>query len=74
MFAVFGIDIREIAVLAIVAALAAVLVWPGWRVCSEAGFPGPLGLVVLVPGGVFILLGVLAFADWPTPRDRPSDT
>ena len=41
-----------------------------WRVCSKAGFPGALGLFVLIPGlGFFIVLFVLAFIEWPIERE-----
>ncbi len=41
-----------------------------WRVFSKAGFPGALGLLVLIPGlGFFIVLIVLAFAEWPIEQE-----
>jgi hypothetical protein len=36
-----------------------------WRICSKAGFPAPLGLLMLVPVANIILPLYLAFADWP---------
>ena len=36
-----------------------------WRICSRAGFPAPLGLLMLVPVANIILPLYLAFADWP---------
>ena len=36
-----------------------------WKICVKAGFPGPLGLLMLIPlANVFLPL-YLAFADWP---------
>ena len=39
-----------------------------WRICSKTGFPGGLGLLMLVPVANLILLCVLAFAEWPIER------
>jgi hypothetical protein len=41
------------------------LVWPAWRICSRAGFPGPLGLLAAIPGLNLALLFFLVFAEWP---------
>jgi hypothetical protein len=36
-----------------------------WRIFTKAGMPGPLSLIVLVPGiGPLVVLCILAFADW----------
>ena len=41
-----------------------------WRVFSKTGFPGALGLFVLIPGlGFFIVLIALAFNEWPIERE-----
>lgn len=52
----------------LLALFALAFVWPAWRICSKAGFPGPLGLVGLIPGGILVLLFVWAFVDWPALR------
>jgi hypothetical protein len=45
---------------------ALVLIIPTWRICTRAGFSGALSLFHLVPLiGLFIVMGVLAFSDWP---------
>jgi hypothetical protein len=36
-----------------------------WKICSKAGFPGALGLLMLLPVGNIILMLYLAFAQWP---------
>jgi hypothetical protein len=36
-----------------------------WRICSKAGFPGQLGLLMLVPLANIVLLLYLAWAEWP---------
>jgi hypothetical protein len=45
---------------------ALLLIIPTWRICARAGFSGSLSLLHLVPliGG-FIIMLILAFADWP---------
>jgi energy-converting hydrogenase Eha subunit B len=59
----FGMGPME---LLFVAIMMAILVWPGWRICTKAGLPGPLGLLAIGgPPGILILLLVLAFIDWP---------
>ena len=46
--------------------VALVLIIPTWRICTRAGFSGALSLFHLVPLiGSFIVMGVLAFTDWP---------
>jgi hypothetical protein len=45
---------------------ALVLIIPTWRVFTRAGFSGALSLFHLVPLiGLFIVMAVLAFSDWP---------
>lgn len=45
---------------------ALVLIIPTWRVFVRAGFSGALSLFHLVPLiGLFIVMAVLAFSDWP---------
>lgn len=42
-----------------------------WKICEKAGFPGPLGLLMLVPLANIILPLYLAFTDWPALMDKP---
>ncbi len=51
----------ELIIILFVLLIPAILVW---RICSKTGFPGALGLLMLVPVANFILLCVLAFAEW----------
>ena len=44
--------------------------WPAWRICAKAGFPGPLGIMAILPLLNLVLLFILAFAEWPALRDR----
>jgi hypothetical protein len=41
-----------------------------WKICSKAGFPGALSLLMLVPVANVILLFYIAFAEWPALPDR----
>ena len=51
---------------------ALVLIIPTWRICTRAGFSGALSLFHLVPLiGPFIVMGVLAFSDWPNGEASP---
>ena len=61
------------AVVVVVHLLAAlVLIIPTWRICTRAGFSGALSLFHLVPLiGPFIVMGVLAFTDWPNGEASP---
>jgi hypothetical protein len=47
-----------------------ITVIPYWKICTKAGFPGPLSLLMLVPIANIILLFYLAFADWPSLHQR----
>jgi hypothetical protein len=40
-------------------------VLPFWRICSKAGYPGALALLILVPVANLGLLFFLAFGRWP---------
>jgi hypothetical protein len=50
------------------------IIWPAWRICSRAGFPGALGLLIVVPLLNLVLLYVLAFAEWPALRSQRRST
>jgi hypothetical protein len=41
-----------------------------WKICEKAGFPAPMGLLMLVPVVNIILPLYLAFADWPALRNK----
>ena len=40
-------------------------VLPFWKICSKAGFPGALSLLMLIPVANVILPFYIAFAKWP---------
>ena len=41
-----------------------------WKICVKAGFSGALGLLMLIPIGNIILPLYLAFAQWPSLKDK----
>ena len=45
--------------------LAALIVLPFWRICTKAGYPGIMALLVFIPVVNLIFLYWFAFADWP---------
>jgi hypothetical protein len=52
--------------------VALVLIIPTWRIFTRAGFSGALSLFHLVPViGLFIVMAILAFSDWPAGEARP---
>jgi hypothetical protein len=75
LFAYFGPE-TMMPVASVIAALVgvALCVWPAWRICSRAGFPGALGLLIMVPCLNLVLLYVLAFAAWPALRNQKTRT
>lgn len=38
---------------------------PFWRICKRAGIKPALSLLALVPGGILVVVWVLAFVKWP---------
>jgi hypothetical protein len=49
-----------------------ITVIPFWKICTKAGFPGALSLLMLVPVANIILPFYIAFADWPALRQGPA--
>lgn len=43
-----------------------IVVVPAWRICQRTGYPGWMGLLILVPMVNLFLLYFLAFSPWPT--------
>ncbi len=40
-----------------------------WKIFSKAGYPGALGLLMLVPIANIVMLLILAFGQWPIHRE-----
>jgi len=49
------------------------LIVPLWRICGRAGFSPTLSLLVIIPViGFVIVAAILAFAEWPSLKNRQS--
>ena len=59
-------ELIVIAVMLLVVILLNVL--PFWKICTKAGFPGALSLLMLVPIANIVFLFYIAFAEWPALR------
>jgi len=46
------------------------IVIPFWKICSKAGFPGALSLLILVPIANIVLLFYIAFSEWPVLKKK----
>jgi hypothetical protein len=55
----------ELGILPWLIAAAIFFVVPFWKIFSRAGFKPGFAFIALIPGGVLILLWVMAFAKWP---------
>ena len=49
------------------------VVFPSWKICEKAGFPGWYSLAVFFPMLNVFLLYYLAFASWPALEDAELD-
>lgn len=49
--------------------IAVVAIIPAWRICQRTGYPGVLGLLIVVPVLNLFLLYFLAFSQWPSNRN-----
>jgi hypothetical protein len=47
------------------------VVYPFWRICAKAGYPGWLGVFIVVPIVNVGLVYFLACSEWPALRDGP---
>jgi hypothetical protein len=66
-----GAELLCIFFIMIVSVLGAILtIIPFWKICSKAGFPGPLSLLMLVPIANIVLPFYIAFAQWPVLKDK----
>lgn len=48
--------------------VAVIIVIPAWRICQRTGYPGWLGVLMLVPVVNLLFFYFLAFADWPSDK------
>lgn len=63
----FGIGLVFIFIFALV--ITALVITCFWQILKKAGYPGPLSLLILVPGlgqlAALIIIIMLAFGKWP---------
>ena len=58
-------------IMVVVFAILGLQIWMLWRTFAKAGYNGAMALLVLIPGiGIFIVLGILAFGNWPIHRNQ----
>jgi uncharacterized membrane protein YhaH (DUF805 family) len=69
--AVLGIGMLVLVGIAVLVLLAyfvfAVICW--WKIFSKAGYSGALALLMLIPFGELIVLGIAAFGKWPALKE-----
>lgn len=46
---------------------------PFWKLLTRVGFKPLFALVVLVPGGILVLIWVVAFVKWPAFDEEKTD-
>lgn len=49
------------------------VVVPFWKIFARAGFKPVFSLLALIPGGILILLWVVAFAKWPAFTEKKKE-
>ncbi len=64
---------EESKIISWVIAFAIFFVIPFWKLLKRMGFKPIFALVVLVPGGILVLIWVIAFAKWPELADEGKD-
>ncbi|HEY5427385.1 MAG TPA: hypothetical protein VIJ77_12615 [Candidatus Tumulicola sp.] len=64
MLASIGPSIVPIVLIAL--AIGLLPIWFLWRIIDRTGLVGPMALLCFLPGGFVIVLGVVAFSDWPS--------
>lgn len=48
--------------------IAIAVVIPAWRICQRIGYPGWMGILILVPMVNLFFLYFIAFSDWPVDK------
>ncbi|MDP8261527.1 MAG: hypothetical protein P9M01_04205 [Candidatus Kappaea frigidicola] len=68
-FNVLDLGMSGVIILIFALAITALVVTCFWQILKKAGYPGPLSLLVLVPGlgqlAALIIIIMLAFGKWP---------
>jgi hypothetical protein len=65
----FQVGIPELVVVAFMALMALVVIWPTARICERAGFSPWLGILTVIPIANIVLLWFIAMAPWPARRE-----
>jgi hypothetical protein len=61
----------EFAIIQWLIASTILFVVPFWRICKRAGLKPALSLLTLIPGGIVLLLWIIAFVKWPaSPEEK----
>ena len=60
-----SIGLPELIILALIAAMLGLVIWPAARICTRLGFSPWLGVLAVVPLANLVLLWFVAFASWP---------
>jgi len=53
--------------------MAVFLVVPAWRICQRIGYPGWMGILIIVPMVNLVFLYFIAFAKWPMNKEKWQD-
>lgn len=65
------IGVPEIVVIAFMAAMALVVIWPMGMICRRLGFSPWLGVLAALPVANVVLLWFLALSQWPKADTGP---
>lgn len=53
---------------------AVLFVVPFWRIAKRAGFKPALAFLAIIPGGILVIIWIIAFARWPAfPKGEITD-
>jgi hypothetical protein len=55
----------ELIIVAVIAAMFLVVIWPAGRICRRLGFSPWLGVMAVIPLANLVLLWFVAMAPWP---------
>ena len=61
-----GIFLAYLAFLFVVLVFSAIV---SWRIVGKTGYPGALGLLLLLPIANLVMILILAFSEWPIQRE-----
>jgi hypothetical protein len=62
------LGVPELVIVAVIALMALVVIWPAARICERAGFSRWLGILAVIPIANVVLLWFVAMAPWPARR------